>query len=179
MGDFLPIGERLRKERERLGQNQTDFAAVAGVTRKTLFGYEAGARAPDAGALESWAALGLDVLYVVTGSRANVSTSRHLPGAASDSNGAAPHHLPPDEQLLLEAYRGLTAPARKALLAELLTGSTPKKPSRAKPAAGSAGKQSGKGAKQVFHGPVGQAVEGGITNHQGVTFNVGNGKSKE
>lgn len=42
--------------------------------------------------------------------------------------------LPPDEQLLLEAYRGMTATARKALLAELLTGG--KKP-KAKPKASS------------------------------------------
>ena len=111
----LPIGERLREERERLGENQTDFAALAGVTRKTLFGYETADRSPPADALSVWAEHGLDAGYVVTGHRSNVSTSRHLP---------------PDEELLLEAYRGMAAPARKALLAELLTGGKkPKAPS--------------------------------------------------
>lgn len=113
----LPIGERLREERERLGENQTDFAALAGVTRKTLFGYETADRSPPADALSAWAEHGLDVGYVVTGQRANVATSPHLP---------------PDEQLLLEAYRGMPAPARKELLAALLTGGSN---SRAKPKA--------------------------------------------
>lgn len=67
MGEYLPIGERLREQRESLGMNQTDFAGAAGVSRKTLFGYETGERAPDASALAAWEKLGLDVLYVVTG----------------------------------------------------------------------------------------------------------------
>ncbi|HLD67833.1 MAG TPA: helix-turn-helix transcriptional regulator [Pseudomonas sp.] len=69
MSNFLPIGERLREERERLGKSQAEFAEVAGVTRKTLFGYESGVRTPDAGALASWGLVGIDVLYVVTGQR--------------------------------------------------------------------------------------------------------------
>jgi hypothetical protein len=53
--------------------------------------------------------------------------------------------LPPDEQLLLEAYRGLTAAARKALLAELLTGGK-RAPARRKPVSEDAGiKVSGSG----------------------------------
>lgn len=126
----LPIGERLREERERLGENQTDFAALAGVTRKTLFGYETAGSSPPAEALAIWAEHGLDAGYVVTGRSSNRATSPDLP---------------PDEQLLLEAYRGLAAPARKSLLAELLTGG--KKP-KAKPKApsGDAGiKVSGSG----------------------------------
>ncbi|MDS9954812.1 helix-turn-helix domain-containing protein [Pseudomonas aeruginosa] len=42
MGKNLPIGERLSDERKRLGYNQSDFSALAGITRKTLFGYESG-----------------------------------------------------------------------------------------------------------------------------------------
>ncbi|MNJ35134.1 helix-turn-helix protein [compost metagenome] len=67
MGNNLPIGERLREQRESLGMNQTDFAAAAGVSRKTLFGYETGERAPDAAALAAWEKLGVDVLHVITG----------------------------------------------------------------------------------------------------------------
>ncbi|WP_425536129.1 helix-turn-helix domain-containing protein [Achromobacter denitrificans] len=69
MGNILHIGDRLRAERERLGLNQTEFAERAGVTRKTLFGYESGERSPSADALAAWAMIGLDVLFVVTGSR--------------------------------------------------------------------------------------------------------------
>lgn len=112
----LPIGERLRGERERLGENQTDFAALAGVTRKTLFGYETAERSPPADALAAWAEHGLDAGYVVTGRSSNVATSQHLP---------------PDEQLLLDAYRGLSPTKKKQLLAELLTGSAGKKPAKA------------------------------------------------
>lgn len=108
-----------------------------------------------------------------------------------DSNTPTLAHLTADELELLELFRAASL-ARKMEAVRVLSGGPsapspessppPKKAppaSRAKTAPGSAGKQSGKGAKQVFHGPVGQAVEGGITNHQGVTFNVGNGKSKE
>lgn len=69
MSLFLPIGGRVKEERERLGFNQTDFAEAAGITRKTLYGYESGERSPDAACLNVWSALGLDVLYVVTGQR--------------------------------------------------------------------------------------------------------------
>lgn len=61
------IGERLREERERLGTNQTDFGALAGVTKKTQMNYETGKRHPDAAYLQLIAEKGVDVLYVVTG----------------------------------------------------------------------------------------------------------------
>ena len=65
----MHTGERIREERERLGFNQADFAALAGATRKTLFNWESGAASPNAAALAAWADAGLDVLYVVTGQR--------------------------------------------------------------------------------------------------------------
>lgn len=113
----ISLGERLKVERERLGYTQPDFAELVGASKRSQIGWEQGRSAPDANALAAWAAEGLDVGYVLSGVRANVATSRHLP---------------PDEQLLLEAYRGMAASARKALLAELLTGG--KKP-KARPKA--------------------------------------------
>ncbi|UJB63603.1 helix-turn-helix domain-containing protein [Acidovorax sp. YS12] len=65
----MHMGERIKEERERLGFNQSDFAALATATRKTLFNWESGAAAPNATVLATWAAHGLDVLYVVTGQR--------------------------------------------------------------------------------------------------------------
>ena len=65
----MHTGERIKEERERLGFNQADFAALAGATRKTLFNWESGAASPNAAALAAWADAGLDVLYVVTGQR--------------------------------------------------------------------------------------------------------------
>jgi len=112
------LGERLKTERERLGYTQTGFAELVGASKRTQIGWEQGRSAPDANALALWAAEGLDVSFLLSGERANISTSRHLP---------------PDEELLLEAYRGLPATARKALLAELLTAGTKKKASRPQP----------------------------------------------
>jgi transcriptional regulator with XRE-family HTH domain len=96
MGEYLPIGERLREQRESLGMNQTDFAAAAGVSRKTLFGYETGERAPDAAALAAWEKLGVDVFHVITGRRASglsmpgdVVREISLPGQALRDSGAA------------------------------------------------------------------------------------------
>mgnify|MGYP002344574184 CR=1 FL=1 len=113
------LGERLKAERERLGYTQPEFAELAGASKRTQIGWEQGRSVPDANALVAWAAEGLDVGFLLSGKKADVATSRHLP---------------PDEQLLLEAYRGMTAPARKALLAELLTSG--KKPKAEPKAAG-------------------------------------------
>ncbi len=128
MGLFLPIGERLAEERKRLGYNQTDFAALVGITRKTLFGYESGERAPDAVALATWASNGLDVMYVVTGNRApNVTDQSYRalkPDMTESSNpvthsvAAGPlgeYQLNRREKALLENYRGSDEEGRRAM----------------------------------------------------------------
>ncbi|EJK6089269.1 helix-turn-helix domain-containing protein [Pseudomonas aeruginosa] len=112
MGKNLPIGERLSDERKRLGYNQSDFSALAGITRKTLFGYESGERAPDALALAAWAKSGLDVLYVVTGQRQGV------PAPAPAQEQEAP--LAPDERILLDNYRHSPPDAQAALKARAM-----------------------------------------------------------
>ena len=88
MSKFLPIGERLREEREKLEFNQADFAAKGGCTRKTQYNYEAGERAPDGAYLAAIAAAGADVQYILTGIR-----SVALPGARV---------LRPDQAALLD-----------------------------------------------------------------------------
>ncbi|WP_070086075.1 helix-turn-helix transcriptional regulator [Pseudomonas sp. NBRC 111126] len=65
----MGIGERLKAERERLGLNQTEFAALAGASKNTQYNYEKGERCPDANYLAAAALHGVDVLYVVTGVR--------------------------------------------------------------------------------------------------------------
>lgn len=65
----MGIGERLKEERERLGLNQTEFAALAGASKNTQYNYEKGERSPDANYLAAAAQQGVDVLYIVTGSR--------------------------------------------------------------------------------------------------------------
>lgn len=63
------IGERLREERERFGWNQEELGQLGGVNRNTQGKYEKGERTPDASYLSAIAAAGVDVLYVVTGTR--------------------------------------------------------------------------------------------------------------
>ena len=99
----MRTGERLKEERERLGFNQADFAALAGATRKTLFNWESGAASPNAAALAAWAEAGLDVLYVVTGQRTGGSTAAPAPALA------------PDEEILLDNYRNCPPDARAAI----------------------------------------------------------------
>jgi transcriptional regulator with XRE-family HTH domain len=61
--------ERLRAERTRLGLNQTDFAALAGVTKKTQMLYEADERVPDANYMAAIAKGGADLYFIITGQR--------------------------------------------------------------------------------------------------------------
>jgi transcriptional regulator with XRE-family HTH domain len=69
MSNFLPIGIRLKEERDKLALSQTEFADLGGVGRKTQFNYESGERAPDGAYLAAIAAAGADVLYILTGTR--------------------------------------------------------------------------------------------------------------
>lgn len=63
----MKIGDRLRLERLRLGLNQSDFAALAGVTKTTQFNYEKGERSPDANYLAALKLHGVDIHFIVTG----------------------------------------------------------------------------------------------------------------
>lgn len=69
MGNFVTIGKRLKEERERLGFNQTDFAAIGGIGRKSQFNYEADERSADTEYMAAIASAGADVLYILTGNR--------------------------------------------------------------------------------------------------------------
>lgn len=65
--DFVTIGSRLRAERKRLGMSQTDFAKIGGVGKNTQVIYEKDAGNPDTGYLSAIAAVGVDVVFVLTG----------------------------------------------------------------------------------------------------------------
>ena len=88
----------MKAERERLGMNQTDFAASGGVSKVTQFNYESGRRSPDSVYLAAVATLGVDVLYVVTGQHAGGNVG-----------------LAPDEAALLDNYRASTLERRNSL----------------------------------------------------------------
>ena len=111
----MPIGKRLREERERLGLSQPAFAAVAGTTKQTLFSWETGKTAPDGFQLAALAATGADVLYILTGQR-----SQPVPPA---------QELPRQEQEWLALYRNSSEEVRAALKA---AGNELTKPARAR-----------------------------------------------
>ncbi|WP_306169273.1 S24 family peptidase [Halomonas sp. MMSF_3323] len=71
----MTIGERLKEERERLALSQTALAAIGGVGKTTQINYEKGLRNPDSAYLTAVAEQGVDLLYVLKGSRSVDSSS--------------------------------------------------------------------------------------------------------
>lgn len=74
-----------------------------------------------------------------------------------------PDALSDDESELVARFRKVPIAVKASALAGLAAGAEP----------------SGRGAKQTFHGNVGQVVEGSITNEADVSFNFGVDKTKE
>lgn len=83
----------------RLTLSQVAFADACGVNRGTLATWEKGEQSPTAAVLAVMAGLGVDVLYVVTGSRAGESEST----------------LGPAERDLVNAWRNGSDQGRAAL----------------------------------------------------------------
>jgi transcriptional regulator with XRE-family HTH domain len=66
-GPPLDVAKRLRAERERIGMTAVALAEAAGVGRATQANYEAGGTSPDVSYLHCVGQLGIDTLYVLTG----------------------------------------------------------------------------------------------------------------
>jgi phage repressor protein C with HTH and peptisase S24 domain len=71
----IEMGSRLKAERQRVGVAPTEFAVQCGVSRTSQFNYEAGERPPDAEYLQRAHEAGVDVHYVITGKKAEVTSS--------------------------------------------------------------------------------------------------------
>ena len=99
----MTIGKRLKEERERLGFNQTDFAAIGGVGRKSQFNYEDDERKADSAYLSAIAAIGADVRYILTGQR----------------DGPKPDVLSSDERELLALFRAASLTGKAAAIGAL------------------------------------------------------------
>ncbi|WXK35664.1 helix-turn-helix transcriptional regulator [Mycetohabitans rhizoxinica] len=106
------FGTRLREERLRLGLSQEEFAAVGKVGRGAQANYESGERSPDAKYLGAVAELGIDLLYIVTGTRQ--AESRYHEAAPAETTSA-------EERELIESYRSLTEGGKAALQVFLAT----------------------------------------------------------
>jgi transcriptional regulator with XRE-family HTH domain len=111
--DSCVIFLRLKEERERLGLTQPAFAEVASAAKRTVIDWEKGVSSPTAVQLAAMASAGADVLYVVTGERSQAAAEVDL--------------LPPDERVLVDAYRRCNAEARRNLIqtAALLSAGMP------------------------------------------------------
>ena len=153
------IGERLKEERKRLGLSQEEFAQQAGVTRRPYAEWESGNTAPTAVQLAALGEIGVDVQYVVLGVRAGQGVGQAaVHQAVLDAVELLSLDGKVDAQQLAKAVVKLCA--RSALGAD-----------QAHPAQG--------GVRQIFKGSVGQSVQGNITHHEPVTFNVGQRAKKK
>lgn len=77
IGDILRelIGARLKEERERLGYNQIEFAAIGGASNRSQVDWEKGKQVPNAEFLALVADKGVNVNYVITGKSAGARLS--------------------------------------------------------------------------------------------------------
>lgn len=135
------FGERLREERQRLGLNQTEFAACANVQKRAQINYESGERSPDADYLTAIAAAGADVQYIVTGVRR---------GDGLGLSAVQQAVLNAVDLLSLEKKvdaAQLAAAVVKLLAAEVRPAAAPEAPV-----------ERYEGSKQVFNGPVGDVA---------------------
>ncbi|HHH3032411.1 TPA: helix-turn-helix domain-containing protein [Serratia marcescens] len=88
------LGSRLREERNRLGFTQAELADLVGIHKNSQGNYENDVKSPDSKYLSTVAEHGVDILYVVTGSR-TPQTSVSI-----------------EEQKLIENYRAMDEAAR-------------------------------------------------------------------
>ena len=99
--DIFVINERLKSERERLGLTQPVFAETAGVSKRTLIDWEKGVSSPTAVQLSALAAVGVDVLYVLTG---------QINQQAADAPA-----LSPRQRFLLENYDQMSEEGKRIM----------------------------------------------------------------
>ena len=70
----MSFGKRLNEERKRINLNQTEFGKIGGVTKTSQLNYEASERSPSADYWKAISNIGVDVQYILTGTRTNESS---------------------------------------------------------------------------------------------------------
>jgi len=81
------FGKRLKEERERLGMTQAEFAAACGVGKTAQYTYEANDRHPGALYLGAAMVAGVNVGYLLTGSRSHPGAQLYAAGKIADGVG--------------------------------------------------------------------------------------------
>ncbi|MFS4550046.1 XRE family transcriptional regulator [Comamonas resistens] len=108
------FGKRLKEERERLGFAQPAFAALAEASKSSAASWERETAYPNAKALQTWAKVGVDVAYLLTGEKSGSSNV-----------------LTADEAELLDLFREAPLAVKAAAIGALKGGTTaPKKEPR-------------------------------------------------
>lgn len=108
------IGDRLREQRGRLRLNQDDFASAGGVKKRALIHYEKNERLPDAAFLAAIARAGVDVLYVLTGTRSQPVAPQELLPASDRALLDDFHAAPPGVQAGVKATLAALSPAPRS-----------------------------------------------------------------
>jgi phage repressor protein C with HTH and peptisase S24 domain len=85
---MITLGDRLREERNKKGLTQADFAALAGVTKRSQSLYEGNERTPKADYLAALHDVGVDTHYVLTGNRVNRSAPLDSGGNIAEQQAA-------------------------------------------------------------------------------------------
>ncbi|MGF7442809.1 helix-turn-helix domain-containing protein [Klebsiella michiganensis] len=101
----MSLGARLKEERKRLGFNQSEFAELVWSSYKSQLRWEKDESSPSADALNIWAGIGLDVLYVVTGQRSADLPSRLIIPKMSQ-----------EKHELMDAFDNMSPEQRRAIL---------------------------------------------------------------
>lgn len=99
------IGLRIKEERERLALTQQGLADAIEIAKRTLIDWEKGRTSPNAVQLSALSALGIDVLYIVTGMR-NAS----LPTVTTESS------LTKRQSALLDNYENTDEAGKKKII---------------------------------------------------------------
>jgi transcriptional regulator with XRE-family HTH domain len=73
MGFFVTVGTLINEQSTRLGFTQTELAEYCGVGRRAQIHFEQDDSLPGGAYLQAATALGMDVLYVLTGNRHGIS----------------------------------------------------------------------------------------------------------
>lgn len=132
----MNIHDRLREERERLKLSQSAFGEIGGVKKLAQMNYESGKRIPDALYLQALSRIGVDVLYIVTGTKSSTGLTLSL-----------------DERQMLDLFRAAPLAVKAAAMGALEAGSTLPK-----------AKAPRYTVQQTIQGNVGQQAAGDIVN---------------
>lgn len=122
MSDF---STRLKSERKRLGMNQAELGAAAGVSKGAQLNYESGERSPNVEYLQAIAAAGVDVVYALTGMRDAISVPRLTGKHAMSGDAPAPASSEDTIYVPLLSATGSMGPGNELLTEDVVMGDVP------------------------------------------------------